>query len=208
MAIAVSIIDDHEMIISGLKTLLDDAENISVISSYNSASSALEGIKEQQPDVLILDIHMPDVSGDVLAGKIRVLYPDITILILTGFNSFIYLKKLLKIGAAGYLLKNTDKQTLRKAIETVYAGKRFIDPALASHFNDELSIKDQSVQKVSQREKEVLHLIVNGFTCEQIATKLFISQRTVENHRFHLMQKLGVKNTVALVKAAMDIGIW
>lgn len=208
MKITVSLIDDHEMIISGIKTLLDDAENISVISSYNSATAALEGMKEQQPDVLILDIHIPDISGDVLAEKIRVLYPQVTILILTGFNSFIYLKKLLKTGAVGYLLKNTDKQTLRKAIETVYAGKRFIDPALAAHFNDELSLKDQSEQKISRREKEVLHLIVNGYTSEQIAAKLFISQRTVENHRFHLMQKLGVKNTVALVKTAMDIGIW
>jgi len=208
MKITVSVVDDHEMIAGGLITLLQDATHISVISSYNNAVAALEGLKQQQPDVLILDIHMPDTTGDVLAEKITALYPQVTILILTGFNSFIYLKKLLKIGVAGYLLKNTDKQTLRTAIETVYAGKRFIDPTLAAHFNDALSLKDQSEQKISQREKEVLSLIVKGHTSEQIAELLFLSHRTVENHRFHLMQKLGVKNTVTLVKAAMDMGIW
>lgn len=208
MEIFVSIIDDHPLVISGIRTVLQDVAHIHIIGGYDNAEDLLHALEKVQPDVLLLDIQMPDITGDELAKQILKKYPDIRILAITGFNNTFYVEKLLAAGAYGYLMKNTDRQTLVQAIETVYVGDRFLDPVVKARLSDQPSVqKDSMYQKISEREKEVLQLIAQEYTSEQIAQKLFISQRTVDNHRFHLLQKLNVKNTVGLVKAAMEMGL-
>lgn len=206
MQIRVCIIDDHPLVASGIAALLKDVENISMHEAYASVKTAMEGLGMHQPDVLLLDIQMPEKNGDELLKEIKTLYPHIRVLILTGFNNPLYCNRLIAAGANGYLLKNTDRENLITAIETIFYGERYIDPALAAHYKRYVAAAPV-MQKISEREKEVLQLIAQEYTSEQIAAQLFISQRTVENHRFHLLQKLNVKNTVGLMRKAIELGL-
>jgi DNA-binding NarL/FixJ family response regulator len=210
MKIKIVIVDDHNVVVSGLQNMLRDHAHIQVISTYNSGSELLEGLKKQQPDVLLLDIQLPDITGDELTSTVTAQYPDIGILIMTGFDTTYHVKNLLQKGAQGYLLKNTAEATLIEAIEAVAAGSQFIDPSLREQLlQDLLKNKKQVSGKpvLSRREKDVLTLIMEEYTSQEIADKLFLSLRTVENYRINLLQKLHVKNTAGLVKVAIQMGL-
>jgi DNA-binding NarL/FixJ family response regulator len=210
MKITIDIVDDHNVVISGIKNMLNDHDHIEVTNTYNTGAALIEGLKQQQPNVLLLDIQLPDITGDELTGIITTTYPDVQILIMTGFDTTYHVKNLLQKGARGYLLKNTAESTLIQAIETVAVGDQFIDPSLREQLlKDLLKDKKQVAGRLvlSRREKDVLTLIVEEHTSQEIADKLFLSLRTVENYRINLLQKLHVKNTAGLVKVALQMGL-
>lgn len=209
MSIKVAITDDHPMVVAGLLQLLGSCSNIEVQATYCCSNDLLEGLKEQQPDVLLLDILLPDKPGHELAPIIREQYPSIRILAITSVDTAYYIREMMQHGCMGYVLKNADRNVLREAIETVYVGVQYISPSLK---NELLQYKLHAEQEsdnlmLTRREKEVLQLIAKGFSSKEIAAKLNLSMRTVENHRKHLLGKFDARNMIALVRKSLDMGL-
>ncbi len=211
MPIKVAITDDHPLAINGLKNMLQDSGHIRVTDTYLGGQALLEGLQQQQPDILLLDIQLPDIPGDELVPIIRKNWPAVRILVVTSMDAPIQIRTMLKKGCKGYLLKSTDMKTLIQAIEDIYNGnEEFIEPSLREQMLQNFFRFRRSGQKVpslTRREQDILQLITNGLTNQEIATQLYISLRTVEKHRFSLMQKLDAKNTAVLVKNAIALGL-
>ncbi len=211
MSIKVAITDDHPLAINGIKMMLVSSyPAIEVVQSFATGSAMMEGLQEWQPDVLLLDILLPDKSGRDLAPIIHKIYPKIKIIALTSLDAPAMIKLMMQHGCLGYLLKDTDQKTLIQAIETVYKGPEFVEPSLKEHLMDYMLKNwknDLDNVELTPREKEVLDLIVDEYTTQEISEKLSISARTAETHRYALLQKLGVKNTAGLVKMAMRLGL-
>lgn len=213
--INISIADDHPMVISGLQNMLKAFPHIQVISAFTNGADLLQGLKTKQPDVLLLDILMPGMQGPEVAEIVTRSYPGIKILAITSLNAPVHIKSMMRHGCKGYLLKNTDQDILVKAIETVHRNEAFIESALKEQMlQNMLNFKAKNnpapngkVPALTRREKEVLQMIVQEYSNQEISEKLFLSVRTVENHRFNLQQKLEVKNTVGLVKIAIQMGL-
>jgi DNA-binding NarL/FixJ family response regulator len=208
--IKVGIADDHLLVINGLKAMVATQPNISVMFDATSGSEVLEQLDKQQPDVLLLDIQMPDISGIEVCKHVHSKYPSVKVIALTNFDGLHYVKQMMRNGASGYLLKNVDTKTLAKAIETVSANEPYIDDHLRnSLLNSVISGKKNASDQVTltKRETEILSLVAQEFTNQEIADKLFISLRTVQSHRINLNQKLGVHNTAGLVNEAYKRGL-
>jgi len=209
--IRVGITDDHQLVISGVRALLEGLDNIVVVGSWNSLESTRIGLKNLSCDVLLLDLNLPDGDGIDLCEELSTLYPAMHILALSSYDLTPYVKRMIKNGASGYLLKNVSGIELRSAIETVNAGEQYIQQSLKEKLlNEQLgnpNTKNTFEIRITYREKEILKLIAESKTTAEIASKLFISVKTVETHRSHLMDKLGVKNAVGLVKVALDKGL-
>ena len=187
--IKLAITDDQVIILNGLQKILADVPNIRITGIYNNGDELLEGIVKQQPDVLLLDIQMPGKSGIELAAIITKQYKNIKIIALTNIDVVAQIKKILQQGVMGYLLKDASPETIINAIETVNGGDQYIQEQLRQQLLNSLSASNAK-QIVTRREKEILQLIVDEFTNQEIADKLFLSLRTVENHRNNLLQKL------------------
>ncbi len=211
MSIRVAIVDDHPLAINGIVSMLVTAyPNIQVVKSYNSGAALLEGLKSEQPDILLLDILLPDISGKELAPVIHKAYPQTRIIALTSLDAPSTIKIMMQQGCKGYLLKDTDQQTMIQAIGQVHKGKEFIEPSLNEHLTQYMLSNwrnDVEGMKLTPREKEILRLIAEEYTTQDISDKLSISFRTVETHRYSLLQKLGVKNIAGLVRAAIKLGV-
>ena len=204
--INVAIVDDQVIILNGLQKILADEQHIRVIDVYNNGDNLLEALHASQPDVLLLDIQMPGKSGIELAGIIAKKYPSIKMIALTNVDVLSQMKQMLQKGCLGYLLKDVSPEILVKAIESVYNGEQFLQEDFKNQLLNSLSRQDTK-QLITRREKEILKLIVDENTNQDIAGKLFLSLRTVENHRNNLLQKLSVKNTAGLVKIAIQEGL-
>ncbi len=208
--IKVIIADDHPMVVTGLQTMLKAKKHISVIGTCRDGRSLLRMLEKMQPDVLLLDLQLPDILGKDLAEKILREYPDIRIVILTSLEATHHVEDILEIGCVGYLLKaNTDHRRLIRAMEQAYANELFIDETLSelmlANVRKKKKAQEDAVTILTRREKEVLDLIIKENKNQDIADKLHISIRTVECHRLSLLQKLKVKNTVGLVKKAVEL---
>jgi len=206
----IAIADDHPLVINGLHHILGNCPDMEIIGSYANGKELLLGLAMQQPDVLLLDIQMPGQTGDELAEIINEQYPAIKMLALTNQDNVYYIKNMLRKGVNGYILKTTREEILLDAIRTVNNGGQYLEPALKDKvLQDTLQARKQvSADPIlSRREKEVLRLIALNLTSQQIADQLFISKRTVDNHRLSLLMKLGVKNVAALVKKAIQLGL-
>lgn len=210
--IVIDLIDDHRMVIDGLRSMLHEFEGIKIGNTYTNGKDLLEGLAINQPDILLLDIQLPDVSGIELASILLKTYPKVKIIAVTGFNTADYARQMLDNGVSGYILKNTDEHKLKQAIEIVYNGGQFIEPIIKEKIVDELygsnSQKEIGLKPIlTRREKEILNLILEELTSQQMATRLNLSLRTIENHRVGLMQKLDAKNSAGVVKRAFQLGI-
>jgi DNA-binding NarL/FixJ family response regulator len=204
--INVAIVDDQVIILNGLQKILAEADHINISGTYNSADHLLENLETSQPDVLLLDIQMPGRSGLELATIISKKYPAIKMIALTNVDVLTQMKQMLQKGCLGYLLKDVSPEILINAIETVNRGEQFLHETLKKQLLNSLSGQDDK-QLITRREKEILKLILEENTNQDIANKLFLSLRTVENHRNNLLQKLNVKNTAGLVKVALQEGL-
>ncbi len=206
--IQLAIADDHPMIVNGIKNMLHYYRHIEIVQTYGSGKALLEGLTVSRPDVLLLDIQLPDISGNELARLIVRDYPAVRILVITSMDSTFHVKDMMKAGCNGYLLKTAGKETLIAAIEEVYGGGSYLEPSLKEQLLREvLHQKSPVAAALTRREKEILSLIAKEMTSSEIAALLSISQRTVENHRFSLMQKLNAKNTVGLIRIASETGL-
>ncbi|OQP68423.1 response regulator [Niastella populi] len=209
MTIKIAITDDHPIVANGLKKILDDFANIDVVAVYTTGNDMLKEVGASLPDVMLLDMNLPDLEGPDLARQLLKKFPSIKIIVLTSSDVTVQVKKMLQIGCQGYLLKDSDDKTIVQAIETVYGGGQFLSPVIQQQLvNDMFRTKNQKQNTLlTRREKEVLQLITQEYTNQEIADKLFISLHTVDNHRSSLLQKLDAKNTAGLVKKAIENGL-
>lgn len=201
MAIKIFITDDHYMVVEGIRSLLQNQENIEWTGHAANAASCLAFLQDNKVDVLLLDINLPDKSGIDLCREIKEKYPAIHIIGITSFNQLSFINKMINNGASGYLLKNATREELVEAIESVMRGKRFLSNEVAATIE---KAGDSKVPVITRREKEVLGLIADGLTNHEIAEKLFISTTTVDTHRKSLLAKFQVKNTAVLIRLAME----
>ncbi len=206
--IRVAITDDHPVVRDGLRRMLELHSHITVIADYPNGKSLLAGIAMEQPDVLLLDLQLPDISGTELVTAIKSKYPHINILMLTGNASSYSIKMMLQAGASGYLLKNSEQSLLLKAIESVNQQELFLSSEVQQKLNN-LVAKNNTIsnEELTPREKDVLRLIAQEKSSKEIGEQLHIGYRTVENYRLVIMQKLGVKNMVGMVKKALMLGL-
>ena len=208
--IRVAILDDHNMVLRGIETMLEDSDNIKIIDTYSRGLQLLENISNNIPNVLLLDINLPDSNGIDLCKELTKKHPELAIIALSNYSETGFIKNMLRNGAKGYLLKNTDKQELITAITTVYKGSNYLPRGIQDILlNDSIGNPSQTtfIPKLTRREKEVLNLIAKEHINQEIADILFISTKTVESHRNNLIQKLGVRNTAGLIRVAIEKGL-
>jgi len=208
--IRVFIIDDHEMYLEGLALLLNKQEDVEVIGTATSGRQLLDRIKEGlNADILLLDVYLPDMPEEEILQQIRASHPNLRIIYLTLLRGTRYVHKLSKYNIQGYVLKNASLEELLGALRSVQNGGSYFSKDIHIGDRDEdfrhtITIEDKQIDEIlSRRELEVLRLICKEFSNAEIAGKLFLSVSTVETHRKNLIAKLGVNNTVGLVKFAL-----
>lgn len=203
-------VDDQELILQGLAMMLEKSPYTEIVFKGHSGAGLCRRLREVGADVLLLDIRMPDSNGIDICRELNREMPELGVIALTNFEEMHYVKQMLQSGAKGYLLKNTDQETLLKAIEEVFFGRLYLDNQIHRSVVNDLAFgrdRRRSAVQLTKREKEILKLIVEEHSNQQIADKLEISLRTVETHRFNLTQKLSVKNAAGLVKEAIRLGL-
>lgn len=208
--IRLAIVDDHAVVLDGLKTMLSAFPQLQVALTTQRGSVLLDELPATPVDVVLMDIQMPEINGIDLCKQVVRLHPDVNVIAFSSFDDSNYVKQIFRSGAKGYLLKDSDKHTIVKAIETVMEGDEYMDETIKKIILQEsLTGQRRSIFEVplTKREKEILKLIAEGFSSQEVADKLFISLRTVETHRMNINQKLDVKNTAGLVKEAMKRGL-
>jgi len=203
MRIKIFVVDDHYMVMEGIRSLLQHETNIEWLGHATNASSCLAFLQQHQPDVILMDINLPDKSGIELCKEVKEKYPSVFIIGLSTFNQQSFIKKMMDNGASGYVLKNATREELVEAMETVMKGKTYMSHEVSQALRT--SGSEQVV--LTRREKEVLELIAEGMTNNEIAGKLFISITTVDTHRKNVMAKLNVKNTAMLIRMAVELKI-
>jgi len=214
--IRIVIADDHKIIRVGLRGMLERETDIEVAGEAEDAAEVLEVLKENEADVVLMDIDLGETDGIKTTRKIKELYPFLQVLGLTMHEEPDYIIKMLEAGASGYLLKNAGREELLTAIHTVAKGDSYFSQKVSATLLQAITRqkekpaaekKDVTNSPLSERETEVLRLIAQEYSNGEIAEKLFISIRTVDTHRRNLLEKLQVKNTVGLVKYAIEKGI-
>lgn len=214
--IRVVIVDDHKIIRVGLRGLLEREQDIEVMGEAENADAVMTILATQPADVVLMDIDLGDSDGIATTRKIKELYPAIYVLGLTMHEESDYIIKMLEAGASGYLLKNAGREELLAAIHTVAKGDSYFSQKVSATLLQAITRQKETLAEpkkpliqspLSEREIEVLRLIAQEYSNGEIADKLFISIRTVDTHRRNLLEKLHVKNTVGLVKYAIEKGI-
>lgn len=212
--IRVLIVDDHQLMIEGLKVLLEDEESISKVYGANSSDMAFELLEKYEIDVVLMDVNMPKVTGIEATELMKEKFPNIKVVALTMHDDISIITRMIKAGASGYLLKRTQMNEVLEAIKTVYHNKKYLSNNTQKIIMDNLMsaddlLKDEKDEKpiLSARELEVLKLIAQEFTNEEIGEKLFISERTVEAHRRNIFIKTKTKSIVGLMKYAIINGL-
>ena len=195
--IKVMIADDHSMVREGIMNLLELDENLEVVGFAKDGIDCIKKIPELNPDVLLLDINMPNMNGIEVLQELHERRSKVKVIMLTIHNEGEYILKAVDIGCAGYVLKDSDSNMLKKAIYTVYSGESFIQPDLIPVLNARLIKKeqeDEQLEKLTKREIEVLILLSEGLFNKEIAYKLDISERTVKNHISNIFKKINVSD--------------
>lgn len=203
------VVDDHSIFLDGLSALLHEIQNISVKGLFTNGHEALNFIRDNKIDVVITDIDMPAMDGIELSKQIKGENKNVRIIVLTMHNDSSVISKLLEIGAEGYILKNTGKKELIKAIDAVMEGQSYFSDEVKMTYM-ESKIKGRKTEptsikyRLSKRELEIVKLISEELTTSEIAEKLFISDSTVETHRRNILSKLNVRNTAGLIKLVIQ----
>jgi len=200
--IKVFIIDDHQLIIEGIHSLLEPEKDIEWAGSAKMPDELLAFLKTASPDVILMDINLPQKSGLDLCKEIKQKYPAIHIIGLSTSEQASIIRKMIENGASGYLLKDASKKEIIEAIHTVVKGKTYVNFSVAQALKNKTT--DEAIPMLTRREKEVLDLIAEGFTNQEIADKLFLDVTTINSHRKNMLTKYNVKNTAALVKLALN----
>lgn len=208
--VRVLIADDHAIVRAGLRALIASEPSLVLVGEAAGGWEAMDLVEKTHPDILLLDISMPDLDGIAVTKRLKPQHPNLRILILTVHEDEALLREAIRAGASGYVLKRAAEAELLSAIRIVMRGDMYVDPAmLRSLLLEERDTRSdrQPVEPLTPREIEVLKLIVQGYTNRQIAEKLCISVRTVEGHRANICGKLGLRSRVELVRYAREHGL-
>jgi len=212
------VVDDHKMIRDGIKSSLSDVEGLEIVNEASDGAEAIDKLTAEQVDVVLMDISMSGMGGIEATKKITETFAEVKVLALTMHDEESHIMNMLQAGALGYILKSTGMTELVEAVKTVANGESFfsqkVSATLLGQFvknkaatKKEDDKTDASLAQLTKREHEILKLIAEEFTNQEIADKLFISQRTVDTHRRNLIQKLNAKNTAGLVRYAFRNGL-
>ncbi len=207
--IKIILVDDHSLVRDGIKSILQTEENIEIVGEASNFDELQVFLQNKKCDMVVLDISLPDISGIKICSILREEHPEINVLILSMYINEEFIFNALQAGAKGYLPKNTNKRELLNAVRAINNGEEYFsneisEIILKSYVNKVQNKKDVSdSSELSKREKEVLVLFAEGLSNTEISDKLYISVRTVESHKNHIMQKLQLKNTVDLIKYAI-----
>ncbi len=213
--IKIILVDDHQIVRDGIKSLLTDVEDIDVISEAASYNELREKLKLQNPDIIVMDISLPEMSGIEITKLLSETYPNLKVLILSMYTGEDFIFNAIKSGAKGYLPKNTTRKEIIDAIRAVYNNQEYYSESISSVIlksyiqkaKTSYVVPDRLEDRLTLREIEILKHFAGGLSNLEIADKLFISQRTVESHKNHIMQKLELKSTVELIKMAIKYKI-
>ncbi|AOW20352.1 response regulator transcription factor [Urechidicola croceus] len=217
--IRIALVDDHLLVRNGIKSLLEEEQDIQVIAEGSNGYEAIDIVNNLHPDLLIIDVRMPEMSGIEAVGKLQGLSSNTKAIVLSMHDSEEYILKSIKAGASGYLLKDTDKKEFIKAIRTVNDGGKYFSGDISNVIVDNYLQKTTSTKKsesliyetdpfgLTKKEKQILSLILSGKTNSEISEILSNSKRTIETHRFNMMKKMNVKNLMELSSKAVEYGL-
>jgi DNA-binding NarL/FixJ family response regulator len=209
MPIRILIADDHAVVAEGLKHLVEAQSDLEVVATVGDGRAAVRTAKETEPDVVLMDLSMPELNGADAARAIIDERPSCKVIVLSMYAEREYVRRALKAGATGYVVKRSAAKELVEAIRAVHAGQRYLSPRVADVVIDDYAAdgKADLLEKLSAREREVLQLLAEGRTGAEIAQRLTLSQKTVETYRARLVEKLGIRDVAGLVKFAIQRGL-
>ncbi len=211
----VVIVDDHPLFRLGLKSILSRDSRYEVIGEAGSTAEALKLVSKLTPDFMIVDISLPDRNGIELTREALKVHPECRILIVSMHTKIYYVTEAMRNGASGYLVKESTSDILLEGLDAISRGRYFLDPSLSREITENLmgtilgapKMIDVAYKRLTKREQEIMRLVAEGLTTKEISEKLFISKKTVDNHRANIMNKLGIHRTVELIRYAARIGL-
>ena len=209
MPIRVLIADDHAVVAEGLRHLVEAEHDIEVVACVGDGREAVQQARDTQPDVVLMDLSMPELNGADATRAILERDPRCRVIVLSMYSQREYVRRALKAGAAGYVVKRSAAKEVVEAIRAVHAGQRYLSPRVADVVLEDYSDakQDDPLARLSAREREVLQLLAEGRTGAQIAERLSLSQKTVETYRARLVEKLGIRDLAGLVRFAIQKGL-
>lgn len=201
--------DDHQLIREGFRALLGNNERFEIVGEAEDGAQLVEMTRRLQPDVVLADIHMPNLSGLEALKQLIAEFPLIRFIVITMHEEREYVLNAIRLGACGYVMKNVERKELEKAILTVHEGGKYFSAEVANILAESVSRPSTITElpEISPREKEVLDLVAQGLSTKQVADRLGISTRTVESHRINMLKKLKAGNTAELVRKAIELRI-
>lgn len=207
--IRIILADDHDILIDGIESILNDAPHLQVVGKASSASAAKALVKKMAPDLLITDINMGEVSGLDLTKEVLQQFPLTRVIVLTMYDDAQHITDMLQAGALGYLLKNVKQAELFTAIKQVMQGQQYIQQSLSAKYNRFIQQRKQNKKnsQLTPREIEIISLIAQEMTTVQISRQLFLSEHTVETHRKNIVRKTGAKTVIGIVNYARENGL-
>jgi DNA-binding NarL/FixJ family response regulator len=202
--VKILLVDDHHIVLDGLKSLLESDPDFQIIAALRSAEEVLEFLKKEQPDILLTDYTLPGMSGLDLFKKVKAAYPNVKVAILSMHDEASLVRSVLKEGINGYLLKNIQQFELRNALKQISMGYPYVSPEITRIIMNEFNQPEEKSELLTERELEILRLIAKEYSNKQMAEKLFISERTVETHRKNIFRKTNTNTLVGLIKFAFE----
>ncbi len=212
---SILIIDDHPLFREGLKVIIERDSHFEVVGEAGNGRQGLQLTKKLKPDMIIVDISLPDLSGLQLTREIRTLFSKTRILIVSMHSKIDYIAEAFQAGANGYVVKESASEKLVQGLESIARGDYFLDSSVSHAVVENLmksplkeaKITDADYNTLTPREQEVMRLLAEGLSSKEVAEKLFISPKTVENHRANIMNKLDLHNTIELIRYAAKLGL-
>lgn len=212
---SILIVDDHPLFREGLKTIIERSNRFEVVGEAGNGKEGLKKTRKFKPDLVMVDLSLPDTSGIQLTRDIRNTFSHIKVIIVTMHSKVDYIAEAFQAGANGYVVKESAAEGLMKGLETVLKGEYFLDSAVSSQVVEtlmklpgkETKITDAQYGTLTAREQEILRLLAEGLSAKEIGEKLFISPKTVENHRANIMNKLDLHSTIELVRYSAKLGL-
>lgn len=209
--IRVLLADNHTLVRAGLRAILQNIEGIQVVAEAGDGREALRLIAAHQPDVVLMDVAMPEMNGLEATARVVKEFPNVRVIILSMHANEEYVLQALRTGAAGYVLKDSGVSELELALRAIAKGETYLSPAVSKHvvadYVRRVGSESSSLEQLTPRQREILQLLVEGRTTKEIAKLLYISVKTVETHRAQLMERLGIHDVAGLVRYAIRMGL-